>query len=192
MKFIAGLRVWGKGGTGKTPQVFPRIRGSANRRVDLHLPLIASIPGRRQGGGARKKKGGGGRQQVETLISGTSSQARRTLPAHFPAIGTGPAPPPTWNQGDPPCSFPLGHRAPGRGGRQARTVSGCLNSAFLNISQHFNILRPICSGPGYPTQCEDLHAGSGGVPSVTSNRDQSAWSVPHGGTPSGSASSLPT
>jgi hypothetical protein len=28
---------------GKTPQVFPRIRGSANRRVDLHLPLIASI-----------------------------------------------------------------------------------------------------------------------------------------------------
>src|SRR5208337_3225866 len=46
MKFIAGLRVWANGGLGKTPQVFPRIRGSANRRVDLHLPLIASIPGR--------------------------------------------------------------------------------------------------------------------------------------------------
>src|SRR5271157_5151790 len=48
MKFIAGLRVWVNGETGKTPQVFPRIRGSANRRVDLHLPLIASISGRRQ------------------------------------------------------------------------------------------------------------------------------------------------
>src|SRR5271166_4648747 len=48
MKFIAGLRVWVNGGLGKTPQVFPRIRGSANRRVDLHLPLIASIFGRRR------------------------------------------------------------------------------------------------------------------------------------------------
>src|SRR5271157_5249152 len=47
MKFIVGLRVWVNGAMGKTPQVFPRIRGSANRRVDLHLPLIASIPGRR-------------------------------------------------------------------------------------------------------------------------------------------------
>src|SRR5208283_3634989 len=45
MKFIAGLRVWVNGALGKTPQVFPRIRGSANRRVDLHVPLIASIPG---------------------------------------------------------------------------------------------------------------------------------------------------
>jgi len=43
MKFIAGLRVWVNGAMGKTPQVFPKIRGSANRRVDLHLPLIASI-----------------------------------------------------------------------------------------------------------------------------------------------------
>ncbi len=34
-------------------------------------------------------------------------------------------------------NYRLGHRAPGRGGRQARTVSGCVNSAFLNISQHF-------------------------------------------------------
>ena len=33
--------------------------------------------------------------------------------------------------------FRLGHRAPGKGGRRARTVSGCVNSAFLNISQHF-------------------------------------------------------
>src|SRR5271166_3983299 len=44
MKFIVRLRVWVNGGLGKTPQVFPRFRGSANRRVDLHLPLIASIP----------------------------------------------------------------------------------------------------------------------------------------------------
>src|SRR5208283_2620127 len=49
MKFIAGLRVWVNGALGKTPQVFPRIRGSANRRVDLHVPLIASISSRRQG-----------------------------------------------------------------------------------------------------------------------------------------------
>src|SRR5208337_237475 len=34
--------------------------------------------------------------------------------------------------------FRLGHRAPGRGGRRARPVSGCVNSAFLNISQHFS------------------------------------------------------
>src|SRR5271157_312420 len=47
MKFIAGLRVLVNGGSGKTPQVFPRFRGSANRRVDFHLPLIASISGRR-------------------------------------------------------------------------------------------------------------------------------------------------
>ena len=39
-----------------------------------------------------------------------------------------------------------GHRAPGRGGRGAQTVSGCLNSTFLNISQHFRV---ICSGHGY-------------------------------------------
>ena len=45
--------------------------------------------------------------------------------------------------------FRLGHRAPGRGGRRARTVSGCVNSAFLNISIH---LRFICSVHGYPTQ----------------------------------------
>ncbi len=37
------------------------------------------------------------------------------------------------------ANFRLGHRAPGRGGRRAWTVSGCLNSAFLNISQHFTV-----------------------------------------------------
>jgi len=42
------------------------------------------------------------------------------------------------------ANFRLGHRAPGRGGRRARTVSGCLNSAFHDISQHFtgHLFRP--------------------------------------------------
>ena len=47
--------------------------------------------------------------------------------------------------------FRLGHRAPGRGGRQARTVSGCLNSAFLGLFS--NSCGPNFSGHGYPTQC---------------------------------------
>src|SRR5208283_2415109 len=50
MKFIAGLRVWGNWEIGENVlKVFLRLRGSANRRVDLFLPLIASISGRRQG-----------------------------------------------------------------------------------------------------------------------------------------------
>jgi hypothetical protein len=49
MKFIAGLLVWANRGIRETPQVFPRLRGFANRRVDLHLPLIASIPQRTSG-----------------------------------------------------------------------------------------------------------------------------------------------
>jgi len=45
MKFIAGLRVWGNWKIGENVlKVFLRLRGSANRRVDLFLPLIASIP----------------------------------------------------------------------------------------------------------------------------------------------------
>jgi len=46
MKFIAGLRVWGNWEIGENVlKVFLRFRGSANRRVDLFLPLIASIFG---------------------------------------------------------------------------------------------------------------------------------------------------
>src|SRR5271157_1811696 len=49
MKFIAKLRVWGNWGIGENVlKVFLRFRGSANRRVDLFLPLIASISGRTQ------------------------------------------------------------------------------------------------------------------------------------------------
>src|SRR5208282_1876126 len=48
MKFIAGLRVWGNWEIGENVlKVFLRLRGSANRRLDLFLPLIASISGRR-------------------------------------------------------------------------------------------------------------------------------------------------
>jgi|GEM_PF-6123287 len=44
MKFIAGLRVWGNWEIGENVlKVFLRLRGSANHRVDLFLPLIASI-----------------------------------------------------------------------------------------------------------------------------------------------------
>jgi hypothetical protein len=50
MKFIAGLRVWRNWEIGENVlKVFLRLRGSANRRVDLFLPLIASILGRRRG-----------------------------------------------------------------------------------------------------------------------------------------------
>src|SRR5271157_1961743 len=46
MKFIAGLRVWGNWEIGENVlKVFLRLRGSANRRVDLFLPLIASKSG---------------------------------------------------------------------------------------------------------------------------------------------------
>src|SRR5208283_1613544 len=69
MKFIAGLRVWVNGAMGKTPQVFPKIRGSANRRVDLHLPLIASILGRRHGArSGRTVAKGRGRWGPTTLL----------------------------------------------------------------------------------------------------------------------------
>jgi hypothetical protein len=44
MKFMADLRVWGdRGSRENVLKVFLRLRGPANRRVDLHLPLIASI-----------------------------------------------------------------------------------------------------------------------------------------------------
>jgi hypothetical protein len=43
MKFMSGLLVWGTWGSlGNNLKVFLRLRGPANRRVDLHLPLIAS------------------------------------------------------------------------------------------------------------------------------------------------------
>src|SRR5208337_3544385 len=56
MKFIAGLRVWGNWEIGENVlKVFLRLRGSANRRVDLFLPLIASILCPRSGRGAREE-----------------------------------------------------------------------------------------------------------------------------------------
>src|SRR5271157_462018 len=60
MKFIAKLRVWGNWGIGENVlKVFLRFRGSANRRVDLFLPLIASISGRGRGMWVRRKLVGG-------------------------------------------------------------------------------------------------------------------------------------
>src|SRR5271157_4707615 len=79
MKFIVGLRVWVNGRLGKTPQVFPRIRGSANRRVDLHLPLIASISGRLNGAGVRRTvvSGADERRGQETLAERRASRSDR-------------------------------------------------------------------------------------------------------------------
>src|SRR5208337_2798763 len=57
---------------------------------------------------------------VRPVITGTSAASCHNLPG-TKAIRR--------------AHFRLGHQAPGRGGRQARTVSGCLNSAF---SRHFS------------------------------------------------------
>ena len=54
--------------------------------------------------------------------------------AHASLRGPGPARPLAGTKAIRRAHFRLGHRAPGRGRRRARTVSGCVNSAFLNIS----------------------------------------------------------
>src|SRR5271157_4230467 len=72
MKFIAGLRVWGNWEIGENVlKVFLRLGGSANRRVDLFLPLIASISGRRQGVVVAR----GGR----TVVSGSKTVASESV-----------------------------------------------------------------------------------------------------------------
>src|SRR5271157_440997 len=72
MKFIAGLRVWVNGGLGKTPQIFPRFRGSTNRRVDLQLPLISfnSRPtmGGMHAGAWRPQRGTGGIRKLVAIV----------------------------------------------------------------------------------------------------------------------------
>jgi hypothetical protein len=53
---------------------------------------------------------------------------------HAPPLrGPGPARPRPRTKAIRRANFRRGHRAPGRGGRRARTVSGCLNSAFLGL-----------------------------------------------------------
>ena len=87
----------------------------------------------------------GASQRRTGTLSGASSHAQRTLSAHAPPLrGPGPARPLSGTKAIRRAHFRLGHRAPGRGGRRARTVSGCVNSAFLNISQHFtgHLFRP--------------------------------------------------
>src|SRR5208337_4752773 len=64
---------------------------------------------------------------------------------HAPPLrGPGPSRPLSGTKAIRRANLRLGHRAPGRGGRRARTVSGCVNSAFLNISMHFtaHLFRP--------------------------------------------------
>src|SRR5271157_782775 len=82
MKFIAKLRVWGNWGIGENVlKVFLRFRGSANRRVDLFLPLIASISGRRHGArGARRVASGrrrDGPRRKNWSGGKTATEARR-------------------------------------------------------------------------------------------------------------------
>src|SRR5271157_3724425 len=53
---------------------------------------------------------------------------------------------PPWNQGDPPCSFPPWPRR-AAGSDRFWLLEPRVFQTFLDN------LRPICSGPGYPTQC---------------------------------------
>ena len=88
---------------------------------------------------------------------------------HAPPLrGPAPARPLAGTKAIRRAHFRLGHRAPGRGVRRARTVSGCVNSAFLNISQHFtgHLFRPwrpssardSDGGPDDPPRsCSTLH-----------------------------------
>src|SRR5271166_6020366 len=137
MKFIAGLRVWVNGGSGKTPQVFPRFRGSANRRVDLHLPLIASISGRRQCDSSKcevsrlgRVPPSAGRDVIDRKACFLSLLAQAAVwllelrvSQHFSTF-YGPSVQAIDAQLNAPSTLPV----------LARTVSGCLNSAF---SRHF-------------------------------------------------------
>ena len=86
-----------------------------------------------------------GREQVG-CVAKTHRDAERCVIARSthpigsrpsPAGAPGPARPLAGTKAIRRAHFRLGHRAPGRGRRRARTVSGCVNSAFLNISQHF-------------------------------------------------------
>src|SRR5208283_2777397 len=155
MKFIAGLRVWVNGAMGKTPQVFPKIRGSANRLVDLHLPLIASISGRRhaawRGAGEHWPRGRWrpttfpGRQQVgcvakthrdaeRCVIASSTHPTGSTTQRPSPA-GARPGSTPPLTQGDPPCSSPAWPLGPRQGWAAG---SDRFWLCELRVSQHFS------------------------------------------------------
>ncbi len=81
------------------------------------------------------------------MLSGASSQARRTLPAYAPPL-RGPArldPSLELNQGDPPCSSPP-WPCRAAGSDRFGLLELRVFSTFLNI------LRAICSDHGYPAQ----------------------------------------
>src|SRR5208282_1373258 len=84
MKFIAGLRVWENWEIGENVlKVFLRLRGSANRRVDLFLPLIASILGRRdEARGERRVASGQGTLNAKRGTSRLTPHAPMTLGAN--------------------------------------------------------------------------------------------------------------
>ncbi len=88
---------------------------------------------------------------VRPVITGTSAASCHNLPGTKAIRG---------------AHFRLGHRAPGRGGRQARTVSGCLNSAFLGLFS-------TSCGPSFLAMDTQLGARQDGGP-------QRAWGVRRG------------
>ena len=74
------------------------------------------------------------RAVVQTAWSSQLARLPTASTTHAPPLrGPGPARPLAGTKAIRRAHFRLGHRAPGRGGRQARTVSGCLNSAFLGL-----------------------------------------------------------
>jgi len=156
MKFIAGLRVWVNGATGKTPQIFPRIRGSANRSVDLHLPLIASISGRRQCDASKCEMSrlgrvppSAGRDVIDrkarylSLLAQAAVWLRELRVSQHFSTFSGSSVQSMNAQLDTLPILPV----------LAQGVSGCVNSANLDKSQH---LRLICSVYGYQVR----HAAS--------------------------------
>ena len=89
-----------------------------------------------------------GAQQVGCVAKTHRDAERCVIARSTHPIGSRPSPAGAWPGPARPlpgtkaicrANLRLGHRAPGRGRRRARTVSGCVNSAFLNISIQFTV-----------------------------------------------------
>src|SRR5271157_3845620 len=134
MKFIAGLRVWVNGVMGKTSQVFPRFSGSANRRVDLHLPLIASILGRRHGAlkslADRRRCGA---KTAKPLLERNRSAVGKTK---APLVAGGP------QQLTPPTIFSPSLNEPLHGGNVPVTRRACVGLALLSLRVSSRLPKP--------------------------------------------------
>src|SRR5271157_1669862 len=155
MKFIAGLRVWGNWEIGENVlKVFLKLRGSANRRVDLFLSLIASISGRRQRNASKcemcrlgRVPPSAGRVVIDRKACYLSLLAQAAVwPLQLRISRT------FLNKLRPQLS---GHGYPAQ--RAANTSRPCSDRFWLlelRVSRTFlDNLRLICSGHGYPTQC---------------------------------------